>query len=110
MNLLERFLSNKDLHQPRHGKKSRKKKSALREINQLMKFSNNMENNIRNLNIKNILTQEFSESKKKVEEFGMLDELVHGRFAAVLKKRDSVFLKKVKVIYGKHSSKRVKRE
>ena len=61
-----------------------------------MKFSNNMENNIQNLNIKKILEQEFAENSLDVLEFGDLDTLACDRFGNLLKKHDKVFLDNVR--------------
>ena len=60
-----------------------------------MKYSNNMENNIQDLNIKQVLEQEFAEKSQQVVGFGDLDHSVDQRFGQMLRKRDSDFLNRV---------------
>lgn len=73
------------------GAKSKKQKSALKEINHMIKYSNNMENNIKHLNIRSVLEQEFAEKSLKVEGFSELDGEVSLRFEKLLAKRDADF-------------------
>ena len=90
------FLSGKCLtNQPGNAKKG---KSALKEISHMMKYSNNMENNIQNLNIKRVLEQEFAEKSMQVEGFSELDNAVGQRFESLLGKRDSEFFQKVQYL------------
>lgn len=70
----------------------------------MMKYSNNMENNIKNLDIKRVLEQEFAEKSMQVENFSELDDVVSRRFGSLLAKRDSEFFAKVaEVKTGGHS-------
>lgn len=61
----------------------------------MMKYSNNMENNIKHLDIKRVLEQEFAEKSTQVEAFSELDDAVSRRFGSLLAKRDSDFFGKV---------------
>jgi hypothetical protein len=92
---LEQFLFLTEKCQANNLGTSKKGKSALKEISHMMKYSNNMENNIQNLNIKRVLEQEFAEKSLQVEGFSELDNEVGKRFASFLGKRDSEFFNQV---------------
>lgn len=74
---------------------NKKDQSALNKISNMMKYSNNMENNIQDLNIKRVLEQEFAEKSQQVVGFSDADHRIYDRFGSVLKKRDAEFIRKV---------------
>jgi hypothetical protein len=91
---LERFLfiTNKSSSGPMGNKQDH---SALKKISNMMKYSNNMENNIQDLNIKRVLEQEFAEKSMQVVSFSDADNRIHDRFGSLLKKRDAEFIKRI---------------
>ena len=72
------------------------KKNALNQIDDMMHFSNKMENNIQNLNIKDVFEQELNENRQNILDSNALEKFLADKYLDLLLKFDRNFVTKVK--------------
>lgn len=94
--LLEKFLYEVDFVQQQNTNNKKSKKNALKKIDSMMNYSNRMENNIQNLNIKHVLEQELNEDQQNILELNSLEKFLFDKYSGLFGKLDRNFLAKLK--------------